>query len=42
MVEIDKALVVIYREVARDDGFVITAFLSGRLASLRRRQRVWP
>ncbi len=36
-----KVLVVIYREMA-EDGFVITAFLTRRLASLNRRAQVWP
>lgn len=42
MVETDKALLVVYREIAREDGFVITAFLTRRLAGLMRRRRVWP
>jgi len=42
MVEAGKALVVVYREVSADDGFVITAFLTRRLASLDRREQVWP
>lgn len=37
-----KTLVVVYRETGRDDGFVITAFLTRRLASLERRTQVWP
>jgi len=42
MVEAEKALVVVYREAGADDGFVITAFLTRRLARLDRRQQVWP
>ena len=42
MLEKDRALVVVYREVSADDGFVITAFLTRRLASLERRQQLWP
>jgi len=42
MVETTRALVVVYREVSSDDGFVITAFLSSRLAILDRRQQIWP
>lgn len=38
----DKALVVVYREVTKVDGFVITAFLTTRLTSLQRRKRLWP
>jgi hypothetical protein len=36
-----KWLVVVYREL-RDDGFVITAFLTRRRASLERRKQLWP
>lgn len=36
-----KTLVVVYREDA-DDGFVITAFLTRREASLNRRKQLWP
>jgi hypothetical protein len=41
--EIDagKWLVVIYRELGHD-GFVITAFLTRRMASLERRKQLWP
>jgi hypothetical protein len=42
MVESGKALVVVYREVSAEDGFVITAFLTRRLRSLERRVQVWP
>ena len=41
-VEIGKALVVVYHEVSKADGFVITAFLTRRLAQLDRRTQVWP
>jgi hypothetical protein len=37
-----KVLVVVYREAAKDDGFVITAFVTRRLASLDRREQLWP
>ena len=36
-----KWLVAVYRELA-DDGFVITAFLTRRIASLERRKQLWP
>jgi hypothetical protein len=36
-----KILVVVYREEA-GAGFVITAFLTRREASLNRRQKIWP
>jgi len=39
-IEAGKALVV-YRE-ARTDGFIITAFLTRRLAALNRRRQLWP
>jgi hypothetical protein len=41
-VEAGKALVVVYRETSASDGFVITAFLTRRLASIDRRQQLWP
>jgi hypothetical protein len=41
-VETGKALVVIYKELSGTDGFIITAFLTRRLASLDRRQQLWP
>ena len=40
--ETGKALVVVYREASDEDGFVITAFITRRLAALERRQQVWP
>lgn len=36
-----KTFVVVYRESV-DDGFVITAFLTRREASLNRRKQLWP
>lgn len=36
-----KYLVVVYREVDRQDGFVITAFLTRRWKQLERRKKVW-
>jgi len=41
-IEAEKVLVVVYKEVSAADGFVITAFLTRRLASLERRSQVWP
>ncbi len=40
-IEPGKWLVVVYREL-RDDGFVITAFLTRRIATLERRKQPWP
>ena len=37
-----KYLVVIYKEVNRDDGFVITAFLTRKEKQLERRSKIWP
>jgi hypothetical protein len=36
-----KWLVVVYGELV-DDGFIITAFLTSRSASLMRRRQMWP
>lgn len=40
-VEVGKHLVVVYRE-QRNDGFIITAFLTRRIRSLEKRRQVWP
>jgi len=42
--EVDKGkyIVVIYREVGNEDGFVITAFLTRRRKWIERRHRIWP
>lgn len=37
-----QACVVVYRETSPQDGFVITAFLMTRTASLDRREQQWP
>ena len=39
--EIGKLLVVVYRE-SETDGFIITAFVTRRTASLDRRKQLWP
>ncbi len=36
-----KWLIAVYREL-RDDGFVITAFLTRRMMPLERRKQLWP
>jgi len=41
-IEKDKYMVVIYRELSKKDGFVITAFLTKRKKQLDRRKRLWP
>lgn len=40
-VQIDKYIVVVYKEVSEKDGFVITAFLSSRKKQLERRTKLW-
>ncbi len=40
-IEPGKYLVAVYREIDRDDGFVITAFLTRRWKQLERRKRIW-
>jgi hypothetical protein len=40
-IEVDKWLVVVYREW-QNDGFVITAFMTRRKRALDRRQQLWP
>ena len=40
-VEPGKYLVVVYRE-SQQDGFIITAFLTRKGSTLRRRQQLWP
>ena len=39
--EIDKYLVVVYKEVNREDGFVITAFLTRKIGQLEQRRKIW-
>lgn len=39
--EVGKLLVVVYRELEAD-GFIITAFVTRRTASLDRRKQLWP
>jgi hypothetical protein len=41
VVEKGKYIVVVYRELSRADGFVITAFLTRRRRQLERRQEIW-
>ena len=41
-VEKDKYIVVIYKEVSNEDGFIISAFLTKRKRPLERRRRLWP
>jgi hypothetical protein len=41
-IESSKYLVVVYREIAPNDGFVITAFLTRQIRRLEQRKRIWP
>ena len=36
-----KYIVVVYRELSKEDGFVITAFLTRRRRQLERRRKIW-
>jgi hypothetical protein len=40
-VEKGKYIVVIYRELSKEDGFIITAFLSRRRKQLEGRRKIW-
>jgi hypothetical protein len=42
MIEPAKAMVVVYREISADDGFIITAFVTRRLRTLEQREQLWP
>lgn len=37
-----KHLVVVYKELNKDDGFIITAFLTRKIKQLERRVKLWP
>jgi len=39
--EIGKYIAVVYRELRKEDGFVITAFLTRRGRQLERRRKIW-
>ena len=41
-VEGNKYIVVVYRELSKEDGFIITAFLTKRKRQLERRRKLWP
>lgn len=40
-VEKDKHIIVIYKEVNEEDGFIITAYLTRQKDQLERRRKVW-
>lgn len=37
-----KYVVVVYREISKKDGFVVTAFITKRIKQMQRRAQVWP
>jgi len=41
-IELGKYLIVVYREISKEDGFVITAFLTRRIMQIERRTKLWP
>ena len=40
-IEEGKHIVVVYRELSKEDGFIITAFLTRRRKQLERRRKIW-
>lgn len=42
MLETNKWLVVVYREINSEDGFIITAHFTKRQRQLFRRRQIWP
>jgi hypothetical protein len=40
--ETDKFLIVVYREIDNNDGFIITAFITKRYNWLENRRQIWP
>ena len=42
MLEPEKAMIVVYRELNNEDGFIITAFITRKLTAVNRRSQVWP
>ena len=41
-VEKEKFLLVIYKEISQEDGFVVTAFLTRRKKQIEKRKKLWP
>lgn len=37
-----KYLVVVYKEISKDDGFIITAFFTSKIKKIERRKKLWP
>lgn len=40
-IETGKYIIVAYRETSREDGFIITAFLTKRWKQIERRKKIW-
>ena len=41
-IEPGKYLLIVYKEMNKEDGFVITAFLTRRFKQIERRKKLWP
>jgi len=37
-----KYFVVVYKEVSKEDGFIITSFMTRRINQIKRRVKLWP
>lgn len=40
-IEPGKYIIAVYRELNKDDGFIITAFLTRRWNQMERRKKIW-
>jgi hypothetical protein len=40
-IETGKYIIAVYREVNKEDGFIITAFLTKRWKQIERRKKIW-
>jgi len=40
--ETGKYIIVVYRELDQEDGFIITSFLTKRWKKIERRKKLWP
>jgi len=41
-IEQGKYFVVVYKEVSKEDGFIITSFMTRRINQIKRRVKLWP
>jgi hypothetical protein len=41
-IEPEKFIIVFYKEVSKEDGFIITSFLTRNIIKIRRREKIWP